>query len=126
MHAISNLDHIFTRQLNESKLNSDSCEEGTLTCDRNFQCDVNAVCEERNKIRKCYCNQGYTGDGLSCTRTAPPTDCYDVFTSDLPDGVYTIQPTGWAESPFQVYCNMSHGGGWTVSLVQLNCMHSFL
>ncbi|KAJ8035667.1 Fibrinogen C domain-containing protein 1 [Holothuria leucospilota] len=53
------------------------------------------------------------------TPSAPsiPTDCYDVFTSGSPDGVYTIQPTGWTGSPFEVYCNMSHGGGWTVSVI---------
>ncbi|KAJ8035672.1 Angiopoietin-1 [Holothuria leucospilota] len=91
-----------------------TCANDSLTCNRNLQCDTNAVCEERNNVRKCYCNEGYTGGGLNCTRTAPYTDCYDVFTSGLPDGVYTIQPSGWTGSPFEVYCNMSHGGGWTV------------
>ncbi|KAJ8035663.1 hypothetical protein HOLleu_19408 [Holothuria leucospilota] len=103
---------------NESKFSSDcsehcTCDEGTLMCDRNLRCDTNAVCEERNNLRKCYYNEGYTGDGQSCTRTGPYTDCMEVSTFRLPDGVYTIQPTGWTEAPFEVYCNMSHGGGWT-------------
>ncbi|KAJ8035741.1 Fibrinogen-like protein A [Holothuria leucospilota] len=118
-------------QNNKSKFSLDcsehcTCDKGTLTCDRNVQCDNNAVCEERNDVRKCYCNNSFTGDGLICynmtTTGTPsfPTDCYDVFTSGSPDGVYTIQPTGWAGSPFEVYCNMSHGGGWTVLQRRVN------
>ncbi|KAJ8035664.1 Fibroleukin [Holothuria leucospilota] len=109
---------------NEGYFSSDcsehcTCDDGSLTCARNLQCDRNAVCEERNNLRKCYCNEGYIGDGLICNSMATtrspslPTDCYDVYTAGSPDGVYTIQPTGWT-SPFEVYCNMSHGGGWTV------------
>ncbi|KAJ8035694.1 Fibrinogen C domain-containing protein 1-B [Holothuria leucospilota] len=58
----------------------------------------------------------FISQGPASTPSAPstPTDCYDVFTSGSPDGVYTIQPNGWTGSPFEVYCNMSHGGGWTV------------
>ncbi|KAJ8035665.1 Fibroleukin [Holothuria leucospilota] len=106
-------------QANKSQFSSDcsehcTCDEESLTCDRNVRCDTNAICEERNSVRKCYCIEGYIGDGLSCTRTGPPSDCYDVFTSGRSDGVYTILPIGWTGSPFEVYCNMSHGGGWTV------------
>ncbi|KAJ8035654.1 Fibrinogen-like protein A [Holothuria leucospilota] len=58
----------------------------------------------------------FVGQEPVSTPGAPstPTDCYDIFTSGFSDGVYTIQPTGWTGSPFEVYCNMSHGGGWTV------------
>ncbi|KAJ8035735.1 Fibrinogen C domain-containing protein 1 [Holothuria leucospilota] len=104
-----------------------TCEKGTLMCDRDVQCDTNAVCEKRNNVRKCYCNEGYAGDGQTCTRTAPPVlpGCYDFFTSGFPDGVYTISPTGWTGLPFEVYCNMSHGGGWTVMQRRVNRSVSF-
>ncbi|KAJ8033740.1 Fibrinogen-like protein A [Holothuria leucospilota] len=92
-----------------------NCSAGQLVCDEDIQCSSNAVCEERNGLRKCYCNQGYTGNGITCTSTAPPTDCLDVFNNvNTESGVYNIKPVGWSGSPFQVYCNMTDEGGWTV------------
>ncbi|XP_071816409.1 uncharacterized protein [Apostichopus japonicus] len=91
-----------------------SCESGTLICDSSFRCDANAVCEERSDTFGCHCREGFEGDGENCTRN-DFTDCYDVYTSGLRnDGVYNIKPAGWPGSEFEVYCEMSNGGGWTV------------
>ncbi|KAJ8022040.1 Fibrinogen C domain-containing protein 1-B [Holothuria leucospilota] len=73
-----------------------------------------------NFITQCPSTISPSGD---CASPVPsqPTDCYDIFTSGITeDGVYTIQPTGWTESPFDVYCNMSHDGGWTVFQRRVN------
>lgn len=73
-----------------------------------------------NFITQCPTTISPSGD---CASPVPsqPTDCYDIFTSGITeDGVYTIQPTGWTEPPFDVYCNMSHDGGWTVFQRRVN------
>ncbi|PIK41673.1 hypothetical protein BSL78_21478 [Apostichopus japonicus] len=42
-------------------------------------------------------------------------DCLDVFNAgDTTDGIYTIKPTNWNGDSFDVFCNMTDGGGWTV------------
>ncbi|XP_071837606.1 fibrinogen-like protein A isoform X1 [Apostichopus japonicus] len=42
-------------------------------------------------------------------------DCLDVFNaSNTTDGIYTIKPTNWNGDSFDVFCNMTDGGGWTV------------
>ncbi|KAJ8031190.1 Tenascin-X [Holothuria leucospilota] len=70
-----------------------------------------------NFISKCQMN----ATSGSCAVTPPLSDCYDYFTSGFSDdGVYAIKPNGWTESPFQVYCNMSHDGGWTVLQRRVN------
>lgn len=92
-----------------------TCENGEISCNFNYRCDTNAACRIQDSVRGCYCNEGYEGDGETCT--ALFTDCYDVRTRLNPgqDGVYTIMPTGWTGSPFNVYCDMTtDGGGWTV------------
>ncbi|KAJ8029751.1 Angiopoietin-related protein 1 [Holothuria leucospilota] len=90
-----------------------SCEAGVVTCEDNVMCDVNAVCRERDGIRQCYCNEEYLGDGNTCT--GPMTDCQDVFNAGYTDSnIYNIKPTDWPGSPFEVYCNMTDGRGWTV------------
>ncbi|XP_071837053.1 fibrinogen-like protein A [Apostichopus japonicus] len=41
-------------------------------------------------------------------------DCLDVFNAgNTTNGIYTIKPTNWRDS-FEVFCNMTDGGGWTV------------
>ncbi|KAJ8033164.1 Fibrinogen C domain-containing protein 1 [Holothuria leucospilota] len=73
-----------------------------------FQCDINAICQNESGILHCNCKQGYYGDGLSCTRL---TDCEDVYNAGLvDDDVYTILPMNWNGSAFEVYCK----DGWTV------------
>ncbi|KAJ8033721.1 Fibrinogen C domain-containing protein 1-A [Holothuria leucospilota] len=93
-----------------------NCSAGQLVCDDDYQCSSNAVCEERDGVRQCYCNPGYTGDGVTCTsNSSTATDCLDVFNNgNTGSGVYNIKPVGWSGSPFEVYCNMTDGGGWTV------------
>ncbi|XP_071837490.1 fibrinogen-like protein A [Apostichopus japonicus] len=42
-------------------------------------------------------------------------DCLDVFNAgNTIDGIYTIKPTNWTGDSFDVFCNMTDGGGWTV------------
>ncbi|PIK59961.1 Ficolin-2 [Apostichopus japonicus] len=91
-----------------------TCRNNRLE-DESYQCSDHATCDERNGVRKCYCNPNYEGDGVTCTREVVPKDCHELYVSGtLSDGVYTIYPDGWP-SGIQVYCEMeSNGGGWTV------------
>ncbi|PIK35696.1 hypothetical protein BSL78_27477, partial [Apostichopus japonicus] len=42
-------------------------------------------------------------------------DCQDVYDAgNTQDGVYSIMPTGWPGSPFNVHCRMHGDEGWTV------------
>ncbi|KAJ8033985.1 Ficolin-2 [Holothuria leucospilota] len=73
-----------------------------------------AICTVRNGLRQCLCNPGYVGDGVNC-RSSTATDCLDVYNNgNTESGVYNIEPAGWSGSSFEVYCNMTDGGGWTV------------
>ncbi|PIK37770.1 hypothetical protein BSL78_25395 [Apostichopus japonicus] len=91
-----------------------TCRNNRLI-DESYQCSSHATCDTRNNDRKCYCNDGYQGDGVECTREVTPKDCYDLHAEGTnSDGVYTIYPDGWP-SGIQVYCEMeNNGGGWTV------------
>ncbi|KAJ8034026.1 Ficolin-1 [Holothuria leucospilota] len=53
-----------------------SCNNGQRTCDNNYQCDVNAVCERRSTYHKCYCNAGYSGDGVTCQSICRTNEVY--------------------------------------------------
>ncbi|PIK33214.1 putative fibrinogen C domain-containing protein 1, partial [Apostichopus japonicus] len=109
--------------INSRCTRNSTCRNNRLI-DESYQCSDDATCDERNDVRKCYCNDGYEGDGVTCTREVVPKDCYELYVSGtLSDGVYTIYPDGWP-SGIQVYCEMeSNGGGWTVSNANraLNC-----
>ncbi|KAJ8033760.1 Fibrinogen-like protein A [Holothuria leucospilota] len=88
------------------------CQANVLICGIAYGCSLNAACAVRNGIRKCYCNEGFTGDGQTCEVLA--TDCADIYDGGVTDsGVFTIKPTDWPGSPFEVYCDMTDGGGWT-------------
>ncbi|XP_071835356.1 uncharacterized protein [Apostichopus japonicus] len=89
------------------------CSNNQLIEEESYHCSDDATCDVREGVRKCYCNDGYEGDGVTCTLI--PKDCYDLYVSGtLSDGVYTIYPDGWPRG-IQVFCEMeSNGGGWTV------------
>ncbi|XP_071835340.1 uncharacterized protein [Apostichopus japonicus] len=87
-----------------------SCNNNQLICE-DYVCNTNAVCDVRNGVRQCYCNEGYEGDGENC-QYRDYQDVYDA--GHRQGGIYTIMPTGWPGLPFDVNCKMENGGGWTV------------
>ncbi|XP_071836568.1 uncharacterized protein [Apostichopus japonicus] len=97
--------------VNEDCTQKCSCNNNRLTCD-DYICSTDAVCDVRNEIRQCYCNEGYEGDGETCESLY--SDCQDVHDAGHGDGEYTIMPSGWTESPFNVQCKMHGDEGWTV------------
>ncbi|KAJ8049648.1 Fibrinogen C domain-containing protein 1 [Holothuria leucospilota] len=93
-----------------------TCNGNQLSCDSDYECSASATCSVgQNNVRQCYCNDGYSGDGVTCTRDAFK-DCNEVLSAgNTQDGVYTIFPRDWPGTAFDVYCNMAtDGGGWTV------------
>ncbi|KAJ8033902.1 Fibrinogen C domain-containing protein 1-A [Holothuria leucospilota] len=57
-----------------------SCSVGQLTCDTNYRCDVNAVCENRTDGHQCYCNEGYSGNGVICRSICQENEIYGTCT----------------------------------------------
>ena len=52
---------------------------------------------------------------------AKPRNCQDIMTSgNTSSGIYTIYPFKDNCGGVSVYCNMTHGGGWTVGAVYCN------
>ncbi|XP_071837848.1 fibrinogen-like protein A [Apostichopus japonicus] len=105
----------------DSYVNSDctsrvNCSHNRLIHEDNYRCSDDATCQGRDGVRRCICNDRFEGDGITCIRKEPLKDCYEIYNTGIhTDGVYTIYPTGWEDSGFQVYCEMStEGGGWTV------------
>ncbi|PIK38969.1 fibrinogen-like protein [Apostichopus japonicus] len=97
--------------VNEDCTQKCSCNNNRLIC-VDYICSTDAVCDVRNEIRQCYCNEGYEGNGETCESLY--TDCQAVNDAGRGDGVYAIMPTGWQESPFNVHCKMHGDEGWTV------------
>ncbi|XP_071835334.1 techylectin-5B-like isoform X4 [Apostichopus japonicus] len=89
-----------------------SCNIGLLSCDDTYQCSPDGNCEERQGILQCYCNTGYTGDGVQCTQSTS-VDC-GRFRGATSDSIQNIQPAGWTKVPFEVVCDDTDGGGWLV------------
>ncbi|PIK46393.1 putative fibrinogen C domain-containing protein 1 [Apostichopus japonicus] len=106
----------------ESFVNSDctsrvNCSDNQLSYEDDYRCSDDATCQEKDGVRRCICNDRFEGDGVTCIQKGPRKDCYDIYITEEVhnDGVYTIYPTGWEDSGFQVYCEMSTDeGGWTV------------
>ncbi|KAJ8033900.1 Fibrinogen-like protein 1 [Holothuria leucospilota] len=91
-----------------------SCINGRFSC-HHYECSANAACAKRKNVSQCICNAGYTGDGINCTIDTPPSDCQDIYDRvSTESGIYKIKPTTWHGEQFDVYCNMTDGGGWTV------------
>lgn len=90
------------------------CTNGQINWS-SYSCSPDAACEVRQNVRQCYCPEDYVGDGETCTRLIKK-DCQEIYEDGTIDnGIYRILPNGWTGLPFEVYCNMSDGGGWTVS-----------
>lgn len=87
-----------------------TCINGGLSC-YHYQCNPNAVCVDRNDGNRCYCSEGYYGDGVNCITYSDCQDVYDTGYKD--DDVYYILPEQYPGLPFKVYCR----SGWTVSNV---------
>ena len=52
---------------------------------------------------------------------AKPRNCQDIMSSgNNSSGIYTIYPIPDNCFGVSVYCNMTHGGGWTVGIVYCN------
>ncbi|XP_071837318.1 uncharacterized protein [Apostichopus japonicus] len=100
-----------------------SCNSGLLSCDDTYRCSPNGNCEERQGLSQCYCNVGYTGDGVQCDR-ATASDCQAYSTEDS-NSIRLIQPAGWTGNPFQVMCDVSDGGGWLVFQRRVDSSLSF-
>ncbi|XP_071836659.1 uncharacterized protein [Apostichopus japonicus] len=79
--------------VNENCTQKCSCSNNRLICEDDYNCSINAMCDVKNEVRQCYCNEGYEGEGEICESLY--TDCQDVYDDgENPDGVYTIIPTG--------------------------------
>ncbi|PIK61436.1 putative IgGFc-binding protein-like [Apostichopus japonicus] len=85
------------------------CSNNQLIEEESYHCSDDATCDVRDGVRRCYCIDGYEGDGVTCTRKAVPKDCQELYVDGSSDGVYTIYPDGWP-SGIQVYCEMESNG----------------
>lgn len=70
-------------------------------------CSQNCSCTDGQLI----CDEAEGGESFCDI----PIDCLEVYErGNHENGLYDIKPRTWSGAPFQVYCNMTDGGGWTV------------
>ncbi|PIK47130.1 hypothetical protein BSL78_16026 [Apostichopus japonicus] len=97
----------------ESYINSDcslriTCNSNVLTSE-SYSCSADATCEQRNDVRRCYCNEWFEGDGVTCT--AVDREIVLIFTQrveEIKENIPFIQP----EAPglkFFVKCLVGDG-----------------
>ncbi|KAJ8027342.1 Fibrinogen-like protein 1 [Holothuria leucospilota] len=71
-------------------------------------CTDDSKCGEGDKT--CYCSS-IANEDCNVAR-----DCREIYEAGHNgSGVYYIKPSYWLKAPFKVYCDMTEGGGWTVS-----------
>ncbi|KAJ8033066.1 Angiopoietin-related protein 7 [Holothuria leucospilota] len=101
--------------INDDCTQNCTCLDNQFICNTDYECSTDATCTVKDGIRKCYCNDGFEGNGEICIRNSF-TDCYEAYQAGhTTDGVYTLLPTGWTGPAFTVFCDMTTaGGGWTV------------
>lgn len=92
------------------------CYRDVLLCE-DYNCSPDATCEEDSDGGQCVCSQYFIGNGLTCR---PFWDCLDWFNDGYHENgdFYIVSPLDWPREEFNVYCDMSHGGGWTVKYLQ--------
>ncbi|XP_053408175.1 uncharacterized protein LOC123560993 [Mercenaria mercenaria] len=89
--------------------NIDECEEGSDDCDENAQCT------DTLGSYTCTCNNGFDGNGKTCTRL--PINCDDLLKENpkARSGDHTIDPDGTENlGSVIVYCEMKDKIGTTI------------
>lgn len=93
---------------------------GTVICENTNECelelcDPNATCTDTLGSYTCECNEGFYGDGVSCTEL--PRNCHDILSNDptAESAEYDINPDGPGPLPTtRVECDMRPGLGITI------------
>lgn len=101
--------------VNDDCTRRSNCSNNRLTVEDNYRCSDDAICDVRNGVGRCYCNDEFHGNGVVCVRTVVHKDCHEIYLEGTrSDGVYTIYPDRYP-SGIQVHCEMeTNGGGWTL------------
>ncbi|XP_071811807.1 fibrinogen-like protein A [Apostichopus japonicus] len=110
--------HLVTTALTKAK---DTGYRGTFKC-RNPR--EEKAREQHSSVPPVESTTNTATSSNTCTKQIQTTtatsgsnmkDCLDVFNAgNTTNGIYTITPTNWTGASFDVFCNMTDGGGWTV------------